>query len=89
MKRLNKVSVAVLFALSTSPIYAESSLLDNIQFNKSDSVLSDQIYYQIGGGSGYMTPPTRAKSLKAIEFGIGWKANLMCGNFDIKTVVIH
>ncbi|MCW9734001.1 integrating conjugative element protein [Avibacterium sp. 20-15] len=87
MKRLNKVSVAVLFALSTSPIYAESSLLDNIQFNKSDSVLSDQIYYQIGGGSGYMTPPTRAKSLKAIEFGIGWKANLMCGNFDIKTTV--
>ncbi|MFZ7172568.1 integrating conjugative element protein [Avibacterium volantium] len=87
MKRLNKVSVAVLFALSTSPIYAERSLLDNIQFNKSDSVLSDQIYYQIGGGSGYMTPPTRAKSLKAIEFGIGWKANLMCGNFDIKTTV--
>lgn len=34
-----------------------------------------------------MTPPTRAKSLKAIEFGIGWKANLMCGNFDIKTTV--
>lgn len=87
MKRLNKVSIAVLFALSISPIYAETSLLDNIQFNKSDSVLSDQIYYQIGGGSGYMTPPTRAKSLKAIEFGIGWKANLMCGNFDIKTTV--
>ncbi|MFZ7187127.1 integrating conjugative element protein [Avibacterium avium] len=87
MKQLNKVSIAVLLALSTSPIYADNSLLDNIQFNKSDSVLSDKIYYQIGGGSGYMTPPTRAKSLKAIEFGIGWKANLMCGNFDIKTTV--
>ncbi|MFZ7295500.1 integrating conjugative element protein [Avibacterium avium] len=87
MKQLSKVSIAVLLALSTSPIYADNSLLDNIQFNKSDSVLSDKIYYQIGGGSGYMTPPTRAKSLKAIEFGIGWKANLMCGNFDIKTTV--
>ncbi|MFZ7240849.1 integrating conjugative element protein [Avibacterium avium] len=87
MKQLSKVSIAVLLALSTSPIYADKSLLDNIQFNKSDSVLSDKIYYQIGGGSGYMTPPTRAKSLKAIEFGIGWKANLMCGNFDIKTTV--
>ncbi|WP_249963175.1 integrating conjugative element protein [Histophilus somni] len=87
MKRLNKVSIAIFFALTASPIYAETSLLDNLQFNKSDSVLSDQIYYQIGGGSGYMTPPTRAKSLKAIEFGIGWKANLMCGNFDIKTTV--
>ncbi len=32
-----------------------------------------------------MTPPSR----KALElgFGIGWKANLMCGNFDIKTTV--
>ncbi|MEE3608188.1 integrating conjugative element protein [Avibacterium paragallinarum] len=87
MKQLNKVSIAVLLALSTSSIYADDSLLDKVQFNKSDSVLSDQIYYQIGGGSGYMTPPTRAKSLKAIEFGIGWKANLMCGNFDIKTTV--
>ncbi|MDY4281316.1 MAG: integrating conjugative element protein [[Pasteurella] mairii] len=87
MKRFNKVSIAVVLALSTSPIYADTSLLDKIQFNKSDSVLSDQIYYQIGGGSGYMTPPTRAKSLKAVEFGIGWKANLMCGNFDIKTTV--
>ncbi|QZP16401.1 integrating conjugative element protein [Avibacterium paragallinarum] len=87
MKRLNKVSVAVLFALSTSPIYAERSLLDNIQFNKSDSVLSDQIYYQIGGGSRLYDTTDTSKILKAIEFGIGWKANLMCGNFDIKTTV--
>lgn len=87
MKKLNKVSIAVLFALSTSQAYASDSILDKIQFNKSDSVLSDQIFYQIGGGTGYMTPPTRAKSLKAVEFGIGWKANLTCGNFDIKTTV--
>ncbi|PJG84819.1 integrating conjugative element protein [Conservatibacter flavescens] len=87
MKQLNKISFAVLLALSTSQIYASDSVLDKIQFNKSDSVLSDQIFYQIGGGVGYMTPPTRAKSLKAIEFGIGWKANLTCGNFDIKTTV--
>lgn len=70
MKRLNKVSIAILFALTTSPIYAETSLLDNLQFNKSDSVLSDQIYYQIGGGSGYMTPPTRAKSSKPLNLGL-------------------
>lgn len=87
MKQLNKISFAVLFALSTSPAYAADSLLDKIQFSKSDSVISDQIFYQIGGGAGYMTPPTRVPSLNVLEFGIGWKANLMCGNFDIKTTV--
>lgn len=87
MKQFNKITIAVWLAISTSQIYASDSILDKIQFNKSDSVLSDQIFYQIGGGVGYMTPPTRAKSLKAVEFGIGWKANLMCGNFDIKTTV--
>lgn len=70
MKRLNKVSIAILFALSISPIYAETSLLDNLQFNKSDSVLSDQIYYQIGGGSGYMTPPTRQNPSKPLNLGL-------------------
>ncbi|HHE3641772.1 TPA: integrating conjugative element protein [Pasteurella multocida] len=87
MKPLKKISFAVWLALYTSTAYSADPILDKIQFNKSDSVLSDQIFYQIGGGVGYMTPPTRAKSLKAVEFGIGWKANLMCGNFDIKTTV--
>ena len=87
MKSFNKVGIAILLALSCSPSYADNSFLDKIQFSKSDSVISDQIFYQIGGGAGYMTPPTREKSLQAIELGIGWKANLMCGNFDLQTTV--
>ncbi|ERF77436.1 integrating conjugative element protein [Gallibacterium anatis] len=87
MKSFNKVGIAILLALSCSSSYADNSFLDKIQFSKSDSVISDQIFYQIGGGAGYMTPPTREKSLQSIELGIGWKANLMCGNFDLKTTV--
>lgn len=55
-------------------------------FNKADSILSDKVFYQIGGGVGYMAPPSRG-NIPAAEFGIGWKANLMCGNFDIKTSI--
>lgn len=49
-------------------------------------ILSDMVFYQIGGGVGYMAPPSRG-TIPAAEFGIGWKANLMCGNFDIKTSI--
>lgn len=64
-----------------------ASAADNpFGFNKADSILSDKIYYQIGGGVGYMAPPSRG-NIPAAEFGIGWKANLMCGNFDIKTSI--
>lgn len=83
---LSPAFIAITLALTTN-IVAASSNKNAFDFNKADSVLSDNIYYQIGGGVGYMAPPTRANSLTAAEFGIGWKANLTCGNFDIKTTV--
>ena len=78
--------IAVLFALMTNAQAANSK--SAFDFNKADSILSDRIYYQIGGGAGYMAPPTRSNNLGiCMNFGIGWKANLTCGNFDIKTTV--
>lgn len=77
--------IAVSFALMTNAQAANSK--SAFDFNKADSILSDRIYYQIGGGAGYMAPPTRSNNLGIAEFGIGWKANLTCGNFDIKTTV--
>lgn len=50
------------------------------------SVLSDYIHYSIGGGSAVAPPPIR-QSQNAYSLGIGWKANLMCGNFSINTTV--
>lgn len=50
------------------------------------TVLSDKVFYQIGGGSAIMPPPAR-KRPNELSLGIGWRSNLMCGNFDIKTTI--
>lgn len=50
------------------------------------TVLSDKVFYQIGGGSAIMPPPSR-KRPHELSIGLGWKTNLTCGNFDIKTTV--
>ncbi len=33
-----------------------------------------------------MAPPSRGNT-KVVDLGIGWKANLTCDNFDIKTTI--
>ncbi|WP_245853349.1 integrating conjugative element protein [Pasteurella oralis] len=50
------------------------------------TVLSDRVFYQIGGGAAIMPPPSR-KRPHELAIGVGWKANLMCGNFDFKTTI--
>lgn len=78
-----KLSLLTLLLFScTSSIQAANQYA----VNQSGSVLSDRVYYQIGGGSAVMTPPSRKRPYE-LAFGLGWKANLMCGNFDIKTTV--
>nr|WP_314402282.1 integrating conjugative element protein [uncultured Aggregatibacter sp.] len=75
------ISCAILSV--TTPVSADDNPFG---FNKADSILSDKVFYQIGGGAGYMAPPSRG-NIQAAEFGIGWRANLTCGNFDIKTSI--
>ena len=75
------ISCAILSV--TTPVSADDNPFG---FNKADSILSDKVFYQIGGGAGYMAPPSRG-NIPAAEFGIGWRANLTCGNFDIKTSI--
>lgn len=80
-----KLSLLTLLLFScTSSISIQAA--NQYAVNQSGAVLSDKVYYQIGGGSAVMTPPSR-KRPHELGFGIGWKANLMCGNFDIKTTV--
>lgn len=78
------IAISCAILSSTMPVSASNS--NPFGFNKADSILSDKVFYQIGGGVGYMAPPSRG-TIPAAEFGIGWKANLMCGNFDIKTSI--
>ncbi|HDX0990416.1 TPA: integrating conjugative element protein [Pasteurella multocida] len=82
---LNNATILLLGCLCLNTANADS-ITDKLEFTKSDAILSDKVFYQIGGGAGYMAPPSRGKT-NAVELGIGWKANLMCGNFDIKTTI--
>lgn len=62
------------------------SLSSNATSYTQGSVLSDKVFYQIGGGSAIMPPPSK-KRMHEYSISLGWKTNLMCGNFDIKTTV--
>ncbi len=84
-KKTHLLVITVLFS-STSSISFADSITDKLEFSKSDSIISDCVFYQIGGGTGYMAPPSRGNT-KVVDLGIGWKANLTCGNFDIKTTI--
>lgn len=81
----NHITLLVLGCLCLNTSNA-NSITDKLEFSKSDAILSDKVFYQIGGGAGYMAPPSRGKT-NAVELGVGWKSNLMCGNFDIKTTI--
>ena len=63
-----------------------SSIADNYGGSAQGTALYDKVFYQIGGGSAIMPAPSR-KRPHELTLGIGWNANLMCGNFDIKTTV--
>ena len=58
---------------------------DDYSFRKQGAV-DDLLYYQIGGGEAVMPPPVR-RSPAPLSVGIGWNADMMCGNFDIDTTV--
>lgn len=75
---------SIMLGIVLGTIFSQTSLA-NTEYVQG-TVLSDKIYYQIGGGAAIMPPPTR-KRPNEYSLGIGWQSNLMCGNFDIKTTV--
>lgn len=58
---------------------------DDYSFRTRGAV-DDLLYYQIGGGEAVMPPPVR-RSPSPLSLGLGWNADMMCGNFDIDTTV--
>lgn len=48
--------------------------------------IADTLYYQIGGGVA-LTPAASRRNTSLINVGVGWRSDLMCGNFDIDTTV--
>lgn len=77
--KLNTLAFCLVLGLSAQYTQANTEYVQG-------TVLSDKVFYQIGGGSAIMPPPSR-KRPHELSLGLGWKANLTCGNFDIKTTV--
>ncbi|MCX2960998.1 integrating conjugative element protein [Rodentibacter caecimuris] len=75
----------IAFSLLLSVLSSSSNVVYATSYTQG-SVLSDKVFYQIGGGSAIMPPPSK-KRMHEYSVGLGWKTNLMCGNFDIKTTV--
>lgn len=48
--------------------------------------VSDKLYYSLGGGNVISQPGTRFHMQK-LGLDLGWRSDLMCGNFDISTTV--
>ncbi|EPM4160212.1 integrating conjugative element protein [Photorhabdus sp. S14-60] len=79
----NVLSTSILMALlsiSISTCAADEYGFDN------QGAIADNVYYQIGGGSA-ISPSLTRRSTNPLTVGIGWNADLMCGNFDINTTV--
>ena len=66
------------------PVSASNS--NPFGFNKADSILSDKVFYQIGGRCRLYGSPSRG-TIPAAEFGIGWKANLSAVILILKRVL--
>ncbi|AWX14732.1 integrating conjugative element protein [Mergibacter septicus] len=81
MKKVKFILMSSLIVAITNYSFASQNYIQ-----ATGSAISDNVYYQIGGGNAIMTPPTRQNPY-ALSVGLGWNANLTCGNFDIKTTV--
>ncbi|MDP8185343.1 integrating conjugative element protein [Phocoenobacter skyensis] len=82
--KINKLTSALLF--SSLIFISNPSNADYNLESVSGSAVNDTVFYQIGGGAGYMSPPS-LHDLNVLELGIGWEADLMCGNFSLEKTI--
>ncbi|WP_127958547.1 integrating conjugative element protein [Serratia microhaemolytica] len=89
--KISQMFVVATFALSSLSSWAALPILSSQMSGNSTGAavtgaVSDRLFYTLGGGSVISQPPTRSQMQK-LGFNIGWRSNLMCGNFDLKTTV--
>ncbi|HAK2952962.1 TPA: integrating conjugative element protein [Salmonella enterica] len=82
MKKLKITLAALLVSTFTHCALAAD---DNYSIDQQGAI-ADSLYYQIGGGS-VITPALTRRNTQLLNMQVGWKADLMCGNFDIDTTV--
>ncbi|SIP72486.1 putative exported protein [Xenorhabdus innexi] len=54
---------------------------------ETSGAVSDTLFYTLGGGSVISEPASRRGSATLGGLELGWRSDLMCGNFDLKTTV--
>ncbi|CCW29103.1 putative exported protein [Xenorhabdus nematophila F1] len=54
---------------------------------QSSGAVSDTLFYTLGGGPVISEPASRGGSTRLAGLELGWRSDLMCGNFDLKTTV--
>ena len=72
--------------LITGILFAPLPALADNPIPESHGAIADTLYYRIGGGS-VLSPAASRRNTQLINVGVGWNADLMCGNFDIDTTV--
>ena len=83
--RILKTFVSLLLGCLLSLDASAQLLLDEQGFRASGSVIGDDVLYSIGGGRAVSM--SGAGNMQSIGVGIGWNANLLCGNMSLETTL--
>jgi integrating conjugative element protein (TIGR03755 family) len=73
--------------LATSMLTTQALAVEEpYRLNSSGQIVDDRVMYSIGGGSVIGSPVTNSRPW-SYGAGLGWNANLMCGNFDLQMTI--
>src|SRR3569833_1108667 len=73
-------------AFLASSVTAAQTVINPTGTHVTGSAVNDQLLYTIGGGRAVAASHTA--NMRSITVGIGWKANLICGNMNL-TATLH
>ncbi|MGU1062183.1 integrating conjugative element protein [Pseudomonas aeruginosa] len=76
--------LAGVLALS-SPAYSTQTSINQYGVQHQGSVIGDDVLYSIGGGRAVSMSPV--SSMRSIGVGVGWNANLICGDMSLSTTI--
>lgn len=74
-----------LLALSVSVGVTAQTVIDPNGIHVTGSAVNDQLLYTIGGGRAVAASHTA--NMQSITVGLGWNANLICGNMSLTTTL--
>lgn len=80
--RLTGLAVVIAGAISVTSATAVGA---DYGYEASGNVISDNVLYNIGGGSA--VGMGRAGSMQSLGVGAGWNSSLICGNMDINATI--